>query len=102
MRPGGLLALPTNIGRYEQDNFSTITELGVNLRRRLRYGLDFTFGYTFVYWSDVARAGDQIDFHVNKSQIPPLTFAGAQLPEPLFITEGFWAQGLHFGLEYNF
>jgi hypothetical protein len=100
--PGGLLAQPTNMGRFEQDHFTTITELGATLRRQLTCSLDFTFGYTLVYWSEVARAGDQVDFDLNPSQLPPGPLVGAPAPQFSFVTEGFWAQGLHFGLEYNF
>ena len=99
---GGLLAQPTNIGTYERDSFAMVSEFGITLRRRMRYGLEATFGYTFVYWSDVARAGDQIDFDVNSSQFPPGPLVGAPRPAFSFQTTDFWAQGLHAGLEYRF
>ena len=65
------------------------------------FGLELTMGYSFIYWSDVARAGDQIDFAINPTQITG-TLTGPARPEFLFDTTGFMAQGLHFGLEYNF
>ena len=81
--------------------FSAITELGVSLKRQFGCGLEATFGYTFVYWSDVMRAGDQIDLNVDPRQIPPDPVS-ATLPAALMNTTDFWAQGLHCGLEYAF
>lgn len=100
--PGGLLAQETNIGTFERNNFTAITELGFSLRRHLECGVDFTCGYSFVYWSEVARAGNQIDRNVNLSQLPPGNLTGTPAPMLGFAQEGFWAQGLHFGLEYNY
>ncbi len=87
---GGLLAQPTNIGRYEDNHFAVIPELGMGLR----------FGYTFLYWSRVARPASQIDTSV--SQLPPEDPTGARRPAFAFSTSDFWAQGINFGLEYRF
>jgi len=94
----GLLTQSTNIGRYERSGFTTVSEFGVTLRRRIKCGLDFTFGYTLVYWNQVARAGNQVDFGVNRTD--PLS--GEARPAFSFETTDFWAQGMHFGLEYAF
>lgn len=99
---GGLLALPTNIGTYERDSFASVAELGVTLRRRLTCRLEASLGYTLVYWSEVARAGDQIDLDVNPSQISSGALVGAARPEFSFTTTDFWAQGLNVGLECSF
>ena len=97
----GLLALDSNSGVHTRDSFSAITELGLSLKRRFSCGLEATFGYTFVYWGDVMRAGDQIDLNVDPRQIPPDPQVAIH-PEALMNTTDFWAQGLHFGLEYAF
>jgi hypothetical protein len=100
--PGGILALPTNIGSYAQDSLSLMPELGITLGYDLTGRLRATIGYTFVYWSKVARPGDQIDTELNPSQFPPGTLVGAARPQFAFHTGDFWAQGLNFGLEYRF
>ncbi len=99
---GGLLALGTNIGQYEETVFSTVTEIGINLRRRIQCGVIGTIGYTFMYWSDVNRPGDIIDLTVNPTQIPPGTLDGTARPAFAFDTTDFSAQGLNVGLEYSF
>ena len=68
--PGGVLALPTNSGTFQQSNFAVIPELGVTLGYDLTCRLRATVGYSFIYWSRVARPGDQIDTNVNTSQLP--------------------------------
>ena len=96
---GGLLAQSSNIGTYEQDDFSVIPELGATLGFDITDRLRATVGYTFLYWSQVVRAGDQIDRDINLPLVPgPNTLR----PEFAFVTTDFWAQGLNLGLEYAF
>jgi hypothetical protein len=99
---GGLLALPTNIGSYEQNKLSLMPELGITLGYDVTRRLRATLGYTFLYWSNVARPGDQIDTDLNASQLPPGTLEGAAHPNFVFHTSDFWAQGMNVGLEYRF
>ena len=100
---GGLLALSTNVGRYSQDHFTVVPELGVTIAYDITSRLRATFGYTFIYWSRVARPGDQIDRYLNPSYIPnngpPI---GPARPAFTFATSNFWAQGMNFGMEYRF
>ncbi len=97
---GDLLAQETNIGRYAKDQFAVVPELGLTLGCDLTRRLRATFGYTFLYWSRVARPADQID--TNVSQLPPEAPAGSHQPAFAFIMSDYWAQGMNFGLEYRF
>ncbi|MBN2473528.1 MAG: BBP7 family outer membrane beta-barrel protein [Pirellulales bacterium] len=99
---GGLLALPTNMGVYDDNHFTVMPELGITVGYDLTRRLRATFGYTLFYWSRVARPGDQIDFDVNDSQFSGGTLSGAPRPEFSWVPTDFWAQGLNFGLEYRF
>ena len=100
VRQGGLLAQqPTNMGAYERDKLATATEVGVKLKRSVGSRTSLTVGYTFLYLSDVLRAGDQIDTNINGSQLPPGTLTGAAFPEFSFQSGSFWAQGLSIGIE---
>ncbi|MDA1051892.1 MAG: BBP7 family outer membrane beta-barrel protein [Planctomycetota bacterium] len=98
----GLLAQGTNIGSYQWDDFAAMSEFGITLRRELNCGLAATFGYNFLYWSNVARAGEQVDTTVNTSQIPLGNLVGTARPAFPQRTDDFWAQGLRFGLEYRY
>lgn len=98
----GLLALPTNIGTFKDSYFSTVSEFGVTLRHDCQCGLSTTVGYTFLYWNDVARAGEQIDLGINTSQIPPGVLTGLVRPIVPFEKSAFWAQGIRCGVEYAY
>lgn len=97
-RPVGLLARSTNSGKYQQNQFAVLPEVGATFRYRLLPRLEATIGYHFLYWSRVARAGDQIDLALDLAE----PFSGAPLPRFSFEMTDFWAQGLDFGLEYRF
>jgi hypothetical protein len=98
---GGLFTQPSNIGMFDQDNFSVLPELGLSLKYELTPCLHAYAGYNFIYWSRVARAGDQIDFDVNLTQQPPGPIAGALRPDFEFHSIDFWAQGASVGLEWR-
>lgn len=98
----GLLVQETNSGEFDDNSFSTIFDVGVWLRHHSNCGLTTSIGYSFLFWSDVLRAGDVIDTTVNPTQIPPGTLNGEARPALEFNTTDFWAQGLNFGIEYRF
>ena len=100
--PGGLLALPTNMGRYSRSKFAVMSELDVFLRCELTPELRLRFGYTLVTWSDVDRAADQIDVGVNPSQVLSGNLVGEARPAFTPRSTSFWAQGLNVGLECQF
>jgi hypothetical protein len=54
-----------------------------------------TLGYTWFYWSDVARAVSQIDRVVDQTQ-------SVNRPAFNLQTTSFWAQGLNAGFVYEF
>ena len=102
---GGLLALPTNIGSYSRDVFSVVPEVQVNLGYQIHPNVRLFGGYNFLYWSNVARASEQINRNINPSFIPGVPPPTTPLvpPEPSFrfINSGYWAQGLNFGVAFQ-
>jgi hypothetical protein len=103
---GGLLGQPTNSGHFSRDDFSVVPEAGINIGYQVTDHVRAFVGYTFLYWSDVVRPGDQIDRAVNLSQIPstsgPGTLVGPARPTVVFKDTDFWAQGINFGLEFRY
>jgi hypothetical protein len=100
--PGGFLALPTNMGHFRDSRFAVVPEAGVTFGYRFTEHLGATVGYTFLYWSRVARPGNQVDLAVNPSQLPPGTLAGAPRPAFSLHESDYWAQGLNLGLEFRY
>lgn len=99
---GGVLALPSNLGRYAQSESGAVGELGVRLEYALNKQCRVAFGYTFIYWSSVARITDSIDSVVDLSQVPPNANPSAASPSFEFRDTDFWAQGLNAGLQIDF
>jgi hypothetical protein len=103
LETGGFLALPSNIGDHNSSRFSVVPEVGINVGYNITPCLRVYTGYTFLYWTGVARPGDQVDARVNATQQPLGNgLVGAPLPAFPQHSSGYWAQGINFGLEYRF
>jgi hypothetical protein len=104
--PGGLLTEPSNMGRFYHSTFGVIPELGINLGYWVTPQLRCTLGYNFLYWNRVLRPGNLIDRTVNPTQVARDPNFGNGLGDlrPLFQVHesDFWAQGVNFGLEFQF
>ena len=102
--PGGLLAQPSNIGRYTNDEFAVVPEIGLRVGAQLTERLRGFVGYNWIYWSTVSRAGDQIDLNVNPNQLPPATLPvpGPAVPAARTDVTDFWLQGISIGGEFRF
>ena len=103
-QPGGLLALPSNSGHFFGDRFAVVPEGNLAVGYQVTEHLSVTIGYTFLYWSDVARPGNQIDRSINPVALPISGTAAVQSSRPAFSRQesDFWAQGLTFGMEMRF
>ena len=98
--PGGLLALPTNIGRHHSSRFAAVPELSIKLRRQLTHHLILTVGYSLVVVDHVVRTGDQLDLVVNPTQISGGTLSGAARPAVWMNDSTLWLHGFNVGLEW--
>jgi hypothetical protein len=99
VRPGGFYAQPSNSGHTGNDEFSVVPEVALNVGFEVNCHLRARFGYTFIYWTEVFRPGDQIDQTVNFNQGPGLL---PNRPLNLERDHNFWAQGLNFGVEFHY
>ncbi len=99
---GGILALPTNIGRHSQNSFSVVPQLSARIGYRVTPRLTMLVGYTAIYWDQVARAGDQIDTTVNPNLIPPPIGGGPDRPSLTLHLSDVFLQGITLGGEYCF
>jgi Putative beta barrel porin-7 (BBP7) len=99
---GGVLAQTSNIGTYSRNEFAVIPELNANLGFYLTPRLRTIVGYTFFYFSNVLRPGDQIDLDVNPDLIPPQgNVVGLARPGFEFRETSYWAQGINVGLDFR-
>lgn len=95
----GLLANSMNNGRYSETDFAVLPEVNVTLRCQVTRNLQAHLGYSFLYLSDVARAGDQIDLNVNSTLV---FVAGPALRAFSPRTSDIWAHGFNAGLRVEF
>ena len=63
-------------------------------------------GYNFIYLSEAARPGQQVDQTLSPNDVPIAgrggVGGGSDRPVPLLNRGDFWTQGLTFGLEYRY
>jgi hypothetical protein len=99
----GFLAGPTNSGHYGRQIVSIAPEFDLRVGYRLTPSALVWVGYTFILWTGVARAPDQIDQMVNPSLLP-LTGATTTGLQNTYSFQGndFWIQGVAAGLFYRF
>jgi hypothetical protein len=103
--PGGFFALPSNFGTFTNEQFAVVPELGFTLAYQVFDWARITFGYSFLYWSNVARNGAQINGFVNPLEVPSLNLpTGFQAARPLMNISctDFWAHGISLGLELRY
>ncbi|QDV24443.1 BBP7 family outer membrane beta-barrel protein [Aureliella helgolandensis] len=90
---------PSSYGS-SRDEFAFIPELGIKLGYAVRDNLDFTVGYTFMFWSSVAMAGDQVGGAFDPASVT----AGGVITRPPAsdVSDSFWMQGIDLGLNWRF
>jgi hypothetical protein len=100
---GGLLALSSNIGTHDSSDWVVAPEFGISFGWNIRRNLELRVGYSYLLWSDVARASDQVDFRINPNLIPPPT-TPATPARPAFELKlsDIWVQSINVGMEYRF
>ncbi|MFM8930362.1 MAG: BBP7 family outer membrane beta-barrel protein [Gemmataceae bacterium] len=97
-KPGGMLAQRTNMGEYEKQTLSFVPEVGLRLGYQVTRHITVTAGYTFIYWTGVARPGSQIDSTLSLD--PDKSLGRPSLPGVQ--TSDIWIQGVSAGLELRF
>lgn len=98
---GGLLAQPSNIGTFERDRFSAVPWFGLKVGLQVTPRVRSFIGYDFLYFSNVLRAGDQIDLRVNATQ-PQGVVTGPAFPTFTPRETGAAVNAFRFGIETRF
>jgi hypothetical protein len=104
--PAGLLAVSSNSGDHLRNVFAVVPEVDVDARYEITRHLIVSAGYSFMYWSQVARAAQQVDTNVNPNLVPTsVTFgqpATLEQPQLSIRNTDFWVQGVHLGVELRY
>ncbi len=97
---GGILAMD-NQGVQRRDVFTFAPEANFKLNYRMRNYVNFSVGYSFIYWNHVALAGDQIDRNVDTSGLLN-NAAVVTSPSRKFEDRGFFVQGIDLGVSVDY
>jgi hypothetical protein len=103
--PGGALALQSNEGRHKRDVFAFVPQGEARVGWQFSPNFSIYGAYQFLYFSNVLRAGDQVDRVLDPRQIPNGNFFPNTMslyPRVLFLGNNFWAQGVNIGMEVIF
>lgn len=99
---GGVLALSSNIGRFNTSSFAVVPEIAAKVGYQITPQIQVFAGYSFLYWSNVVRPGGVIDTGVNTNLLPPAAPGGPARPAALSNSTDFWAHGINAGLAARF
>jgi hypothetical protein len=100
--PGGLLALPSNLGVYQNGDATVVPELGFNVAYDFNEHLRMRAGYSFLFWDHVALPGPAIDTTLNPNQFAPSTTGGSPRPLPTHDETDLVVQGVNIGVEVRY
>jgi hypothetical protein len=103
--PGGVLATSANIGDYERTAFAVVPEVGLNLGYHITPRWMVRVGYSFIYWSNVARPGNQVNRVVSPNLVPTdpsYGTAGPNAPAFQLQSSSYWIQGINLGFQFDF
>jgi Putative beta barrel porin-7 (BBP7) len=103
-RPGGLLALQSNIGDFNRTKLAWVRDTSLGLTYRVMDNVQLRLGYEFFWVSSVLRPGQQIDLGVNPTLLP---FNGGSVSGPIrpwYKPDGeiFWMHGVNVGVAVQF
>jgi len=101
----GVLAQPTNSGRFVRNSFAVLPEASLKVGYRFQDRSRLYVGYNFIYLSEAVRPGDQVDTTLDPGQVALFPRPGGvavERPVPTLVRSDFWVQGLMFGVEYRY
>lgn len=90
----GLFAQNSNSGSISRNRFAAIPEVTANWVYKLGRA-NLSFGYSAVYWSNTARAGDQMNPFIDPTQT-------AARPPRQIVSDNYFVHGLNFGLAWQY
>jgi hypothetical protein len=103
---GGMLTSASNSEETTRTRLGIVAELNVSLAYEVCSFCRIAVGYDLLYWTEVARPGDQVDPVLNSQSLivsPGYQQAGGQArPVPRRQRSDFWAQGGSIGLEVRY
>ncbi len=106
--PGGYFALPSNMGRFQRNQFALVSQARLEIGYRFNPHVAARLGYSGLYASRVVRPGDQISRVIDTGQ--STSYSEVPMPNPVagtqpafgFRTSAYLAHGINAGLDISF
>jgi len=103
VQPYGILASTSNMGTYERNRFGVLTQAQLEIGYQVNHRTKLKLGYNAIYLNDVARPGEQVDLHLNATQIDPnVPVSGPASPTFNWKSDSLYLHGLNAGIEFTF
>jgi len=99
---GGLFSQESNIGQNDETEFAVIPEFDLNLGYGITPNLDLTIGYTFIFVSNLVRAGEAIDRVVDPGLAADIDPVNSNRPQVLLDGGSYYIHGVNFGVTGRF
>jgi hypothetical protein len=90
----GLFAQTSNSGTISRNRFAAIPEFNCNWNYRMGRA-NLLVGYSLIYWSSAARAGDQMNPQIDPTQT-------AARPPQQIVSDNYFVHGLNFGVSWMY
>jgi hypothetical protein len=104
--PGGILAVPSNMGNHTRSVVTVVPQGGFTAGINVTCWLRILAGYSFLYMDNVVRPASHLDRTVSSGQVPTdANFgatAGPMRPTFTFHEDGFWVNMFNIGVELHF
>lgn len=96
----GLLVRDTNAGSSSDSTFAVSPELSLGLGYRMNHWMDLSIGYSFLMVTDALQTWRTLDNQLAVNlEDPPVDPAR---PARTFSYGDYWAQGINFGVNFNY
>ncbi len=101
--PGGVLALPSNMGSNPENYLGVIPNFGLALKWQVMPNLQFRAGYSLLWINGAARAGNEVNTTINPNNFPPATNV-VPFSQPTYILQrsDLWIQNVNVGLTWTY
>ena len=96
----GLLTRSTNIETHERNVITVIPQISLRGTYAVSHRVDVTIGYSLIFFPHVLQPTEQLDPDLAVNLADPVL--GEQRPQFTFQSRDYWAQGLTFGLRWNY
>ncbi len=100
--PGGLLVGSQTMGVSRDREFAVVPQAELRVGRQITDQLRLSVGYSFLYWSQVVRAGEHIATTIDSTQLPSADSHPAATHEIPLFSSSYWTQGITANLEWRY